>query len=157
MDVKRLNLLLGDPSVQVRAAAALALARTKGEQAYPELLKRFRRSRQSYLIEAFAVLADPRAEKVLLAVLREDHSRLQVGQRLAVLEGLEKLATKAAVDKLVSELEHPEPALRLAAARILARVGDRRALDPLAACAEDFYRVVRRSCVAARAAIQKRR
>jgi HEAT repeat protein len=157
VDAKRLNLLLGDPSVQVRAAAALALARTQGERVYPELLKRFRQSRQSYLIEAFAVLADPRAEKVLLAVLREEHSRLRVGQRLAVLEGLEKLATKAAVDKLVSELEHPEPALRLAAARILARVGDRRALDPLAACAEDFYRVVRRSCIAARAAIQKRR
>lgn len=157
VEPKRLVLLLGDPSVHVRAAAALALAHTKGARVYPELLKRFRKSRQSYLIEAFGVLADPRAEKVLLAVLREDHSRLRVGQRLAILEGLEKLATGAALDKLVTELEHPEPALRLAAARILARIGDRRALDPLATCAEDFYRVVRRGCVAAQKAIGKRR
>jgi len=156
-DTKRLVLLLGDPVVQVRAAAALALARSKVAQAYPELLKRFRQSRQSYLIEAFAALADPRAEKVLLALLREDHSPLRVGQRLAVIEGLEKLATKAAIGKVVLELEHPEPALRLAAARVLARVGDRRALGPLAACSEDFYRVVRRGCAAAHKAIQKGR
>lgn len=156
-DTKRLVLLLADPVVQVRAAAALALARSKVAQAYPELLKRFRQSRQSYLIEAFAELADPRAEKVLLALLREEHSPLRVGQRLAVLEGLENLATKAAIGKLVLELEHPEPAIRLAAARVLARVGDHRALDALAACSEDFYRVVRQGCTAAREAIQKGR
>jgi len=156
-DRKRLMALLGDPVVQVRAAAALALARSKGNGVYGVLLKRFRQSRQAYLIEAFVRLADPRTEKVLLALLREEHSPLQVGQRLAVLEALEKLATKAAIDKLVVELEHPEPALRLAAARVLARVGDRRALDGLAACAEDFYRVVRDGCRAARVSIQKGR
>lgn len=156
-DPRRLVLMLGDPVVKVRAAAALALARTKGETVYPLLLKRFRKSRQSYLIEAFALLGDPRAEKVLLAVLREEHSPLRVGQRLAVVEALDKLATKASINKLVTELAHPEPALRLAAARVLARVGDRRALDGLAACAQDFYQVVRRGCAAAQKSIQKRR
>jgi HEAT repeat protein len=150
-------LLLGDPVVHVRAAAALALARSKVPGAYAELLKRFRQSRQSYLIEAFALLEDPRAEKVLLALLREEHSPLRVGQRLAVLEALERLATKAAIDRLVLELEHPEPALRLVAARVLARVGDRRALGGLAACAEDFYQVVRQGCATAREAIEKGR
>lgn len=157
VDNKRLTLLLADPVLGVRGAAALALAKSKVPGTYEVLLKRFRQSRQSYLIEAFTQLGDPRTEKVLIALLREEHSPLQVGQRLAVIEALEKLATRASMDKLVLELEHPEPAIRLAAARVLARVGDRRALDGLAACAQDFYRVVRRGCVAARKAIQKRR
>ncbi len=153
----RLLLLLGDPVVKVRAAAALALARKKGPGTYDALLKKFRQSRQSYLVAAFAVLGDPRAEKVLLALLREEHSPLRVGERLAVLEALETLATRASVEKLILELEHTEPSLRLAAARVLSRVGDRRAEDGLAACAQDFYRVVRRSCIAARKSVLKRR
>jgi HEAT repeat protein len=154
---ERLVLLLTDPAPRLRAVAALALARLGGPTVYDALLGGFRKSRESYLIEAFAVLGDPRAEKVLLALLREEHSPLRSGERLAVIEALERLGTKASIDRLVLELEHPEPALRLAAARVLYRVGDRRALDGLAACAEDFYQVVRQACAAARRRIEKGR
>ncbi|MFH2009778.1 MAG: HEAT repeat domain-containing protein [bacterium] len=152
-----LILLLGDPALTVRSGAALALARGKTPKAYPALLDVFRKSRQTYLVEAFGALGDPRAERVLLGLLREDHSPLNVGERLAVIEALGRVGTRAALERLVPELDHTAPAIRRAAALVLARIGDRRALDRLAVCAEDFYRAVRVSCAAARQKILKKK
>ena len=67
------------------------------------------------------------------------------------------LARSSAHQSIAAAARALRVALRMTAARVLARVGDRRALEPLAACAEDFYRVVRQACRAARVALKKGR
>lgn len=154
--VGRLVPLLQDADAGVRAAAAAALARSRHDKAYPALLEAFRRSREPHLVEAFGTLGDPRAERVLLALLREEQDLLASGERLLVVEALGRLATAAVTERLVGELEHPEPALRRGAAQVLGRLGDGRAAGPLAVCAEDFYLAVRRACAEALAAVKAR-
>ncbi len=149
--IKRLR----DPEPEVRAAAAAALARSHDAKAFPALLAAFRKSRETYLVEAFGVLGDRRAELPLLALLREEYSPLRAGARLAVIEALGRVGSTRSVERLLPELEHPEPAIRLTAATVLGRLGDRRALGPLRVCAQDFYRAVRDACLAAAARLQK--
>jgi HEAT repeat protein len=147
--VERLVPLLQDGDAECRAAAAAALARSRHEKAWPALLEAFRRSRESHLVEAFGALGEPKAERVLLALLREEQDLIASSERLGVIEALGRIGGPAATERLVGELEHPEPALRRGAALVLGRLGDRRAAEPLAVCAEDFYLAVRRACVEA--------
>ena len=154
--VSGLLLRLRDADVGVRRRAADALSRSKDPRVYDALLASFRKSREAHLVEAFGRLADPRAERLLNGLLREEHTPLQSGDRLLVIEALERIGTKQSVERLLRDLDHPEPALRLATAKALARIGDRRALDPLAVCAQDFYRAVREACRDARSEIQRK-
>jgi HEAT repeat protein len=151
-----IELLQNNPRTRVKEAAAMALGTSGHRRAYPVLLEVFRKGRDTYVVEALAALGDPRAEPVLLAVLREEHAPLRAGDRLALIEALGKLGTERSVPRLIPELEHPEPVIRLTAARILGRLGDRRALEPLATCAEDFYRVVREACTEAQKRVAAR-
>lgn len=152
----RLLPLVADADARIRGAAAAALARSRSLKAWPALLAAFRRSREVHLVEAMGRLGDPQAERVLLGLLREEHAPLQAGERLAAIEALARVGTNAATERLLPELEHPEPAIRRGAALALARLGDRRAATPLAVCAEDFYRAVRTACAEARAQVLAR-
>jgi HEAT repeat protein len=56
---------------------------------------------------------------------------------------------KGPIAVLLSDLSDPKPMVRRRAAEALARLGDRRAVSALAACARDPHWEVRRACVKA--------
>ena len=105
------NILLDDPKIEVRQAAAKALGNTQHPKALP------------YLMEA---LRDP-----FWWYERE----LQAGDLLAAIEKM----GAAAVEPLIEALKDSEGAVRRYAALVLGRIGDVRAIEPLGMALYDLH------------------
>ncbi len=105
------DLLLEDPQLEVRQAAARALGETRHEQAIPYLLIALHDSFWWYERESGAD---------------------------ALLDALEAIG-KPAVDALLEALGDPEGAIRRFAARLLGRIRDPRAIQPLGMALYDMH------------------
>lgn len=105
------NVLLDDPKIEVRQAAATALGSTQHPDAMP------------YLMEA---LRDP-----FWWYERE----MQAGDLFAAIEKMGAMA----VEPLIEALKDPEGAVRKYSAILLGRIGDPRAIEPLGMALYDLH------------------
>jgi len=105
------ELLLEDPKLEVRQAAAQALGKTRRIEAVPSLMLALHDSFWWYEREAGADV---------------------------LLEALETIG-QPAVDSLLEALEDPEGAVRRFAARLLGRIRDPRAIEPLGMALYDMH------------------
>jgi HEAT repeat protein len=105
------DLLLDDPKIEVRQAAARAFAETKNPKNLPYLLQALRDSFWWY-------------------------EREQTADEL--LQAIEAMGP-AAVDPLVEALKDPEGTVRKFAARVLGRIGDKRAIESLGTAIYDLH------------------
>jgi len=99
------------------------------------------------LVEAAVASADTRVSGSLLTWLNRNPTDVQV--RLALVRALGILAKQTMpglVATLRSQLEYPDPNVRVAAAEALARLRAEAAADDLRACRWDFDGAVRRAC-----------
>lgn len=130
-----------------REAAARALGEIGSTEAVPDLIRAaWLPETRSAAIEALAVIGDPRATDVMLSALSEQEDP---EAREAAVEGLIHIgepAVPALIDKLNTRykeyLDYHERAL---AAKILGKIGDRRAVEPLMRALDDSNPEVRKN------------
>lgn len=133
---------LGDPSEEVQAKAAMALAGTKSDKARAYLTLQYsRRSRSTRLVIVQALKASniPGAMAGVVAseaksIWESNLQTLQDGslpERVGAAEQLGKSGRPEAVNRLVPLIKDPQVMLAAAAVRGLGNAGDRRAVEPI--------------------------
>ena len=111
---------LRDPDLIVRRAAIAASGKLRASELVAALVEQFQRRETA--LEAVSALAafGPGIERALEAILLDEAPHVDCRRGVALV--LQRLATGAAADALVSALICREPAVRKAAARSLARL-----------------------------------
>lgn len=133
---------LGDPSEEVQAKAAMALAGTKSDKARAYLTLQYsRRGRSTRLVIVQALKASNIPGAMAAVVAAEAKSiwegnlqTLQDGslpERVGAAEQLGKSGRPEAVNRLVPLIKDPQVMLASAAVRGLGNAGDRRAVEPI--------------------------
>ncbi|MFW5952432.1 MAG: HEAT repeat domain-containing protein, partial [Gemmatimonadota bacterium] len=145
--------LLGDPSPEVRAAAANALARCAGHAVEAELRDALGRetdpgTRQA-LLQAVGRAAGEAALDVLVPALEDE----ELDVRLAAIEALGSTGSDAAVTPLSSALQGSR-AERVAALRGLGRIGSAAAAAPVGGALDDSDPDIRRAAALAAAELR---
>jgi HEAT repeat protein len=145
--------LLRDPDFELRAVAAWALGTVRATAAADALLGALRDDPQLAVVEALGRQGDRRAVGPLGERLREDTPAGHEAERAAVIEALGALAAPESAAALAAELWHPDPEVRLAAARALGAVPaagrGTAGREALAAHVADPNGAVRQACHAA--------
>ena len=117
----------------VAGEAAIALATVCGEKAIPEILANTGKSDSVWAAQSLAQCG-PTAVPALLALLRTEKDN---GARCSIVNALECLHDRRAVEPLVSVLTVGERGVAGAAATALGNIGDVRALPALLKAAEN--------------------
>jgi len=145
--------LLGDEDYEVRAIAARALGSVPSRASVDALLRALGTEGGIAVVQALARLGEQRAARPLLEKLSEDTPPGHEAERVTVIEALGALRAPEAAGALGSELWHPHPSVRLAAARALAMLPrnawGESVRDGLEAHTADADKEVREACVQA--------
>jgi HEAT repeat protein len=139
---------LHDPSPEIKAGAARALADRKETRALPELillLKEDNAELRQAAIQALASLGDRSAAGPIEATLKDPSPDV----RQAALEALGELELKTLPAAALDALRDDRPDVREAAAHLAARAGDRRAVPALRQLLSDERSGVRSAAVEA--------
>jgi len=123
---------LHDPDLEVRGAAASALGQIKDDRATKPLLEFLRKNenapKRKNAIWAIKIIEDQSAVPPLCKSLKN----LDNASRLYAVKVLGEFRDLRAVDPLIDLLENEgNPQIVSAAARALAKIGDKRAIEPL--------------------------
>ncbi len=146
--VARLDTLLADPDVLVRAYAARALGRQRSPLALVPLYRACADAREEVRISAvraLGVLADSTALPHVLAALHDPSANV----RETAATSAAQLKSRDAAAALRTALGDPDGAVRLAAARALATLAPDRAAGDLAPLLRDPERWVRAGAIEA--------
>ncbi|MCD6498495.1 MAG: HEAT repeat domain-containing protein [Deltaproteobacteria bacterium] len=136
-----------DPDESVRDTAALALAHIGTPEAAATIRRALAKWASPSLVEAAARSKDTGSTQMLLTWLNRDPTNRAV--RIALVRALGTLGTNqipGLVATIRSQLEYPDPDVRVAAAQSLANLAAREAKGDLRACRRDFDGAVRRAC-----------
>jgi HEAT repeat protein len=122
---------LSDKSSYVRFATIKALSTLHNLEATSSLIALFRIEPnfdlRALIIEVLAELQDPRATKVLIEALKDNHFSV----RKNAAEALGKIGNKSAVKKLIEALNDTDVRVTFSAITALGKIGDKTALSSL--------------------------
>ena len=139
----RLSVMLTDDAPGVRRAAAASLAATMDPHAARPLIAAFERWHEPDLARALATLGRREGTAPLEAYLRSTSAPLGSETTVASLEALGRLGGEDQLDTIEWFLDHPEPAVRVAAVRAARSIGGPRAASIVRDREHDFALVVR--------------
>jgi HEAT repeat protein len=163
--VDLLGELLEDPSVEVQAQAALALAHFKSDKAKAYLTLQYGRRGRSTRIAIVKALKETQASDAMKAVvttealsLLETNSKAfaegALPEKVAATEELGKSGRPDAVIRLLPFLKDNHVVLAAAAVRGLGYAGDRSAAEPIAALLKENFPELREAALEALARLQ---
>lgn len=149
--------MLGSRDFEMRAAGATCLGSKRHVPAVTALLALLAREKQVAVIQALARIGDRRATAPMIALLQQDHHAERWSERQVVVTSLGILGDPAAAAALERELNHPHWAVRLAAARALARAGRPSSARQLTVCQADYHARIRAACALSARALERPR